>query len=258
MQHHFNVEIAKKFGMEIAVFLDHMAFWITKNIANNHNYHDGFYWTRNTMESYTHIFPYMSTMQVRKVLRNCEKYGLINTGNYNETKYDRTGWYSLTEYAAKLLNISICSKQQMDEVKTTNRKGQNNKPIPCTNTVTNTSRERARKKRVLLPDDFILNEQNKIRCKERNIDVSVFTIKFRLKNKGKLNEDWQNQAAIWIESENTEKSAVTKTELHSNVMEYGPGHPTWEDNQEWKRKQEMAHGSEISGNHAGRNGLYQN
>jgi hypothetical protein len=112
----------------------------------------------------------------------------------------------------------------------------------------NIKREHARKRRVPLPDDFILDDQNKIRCGEKSIDISLFTIKFRLKNKGKTSDDWQNQARIWIETERPDGFMGKKIESHSNVMEYGPGHPTWESNQEWNRRmKEKSHGRDQSG-----------
>lgn len=139
MQHHFNIEIAKKFGTDIAIFLDHMAFWTIKNMANNKHFYDGAYWTRNKAEAYTVIFPYWTEKQIRKILLDCERYGLINIGNYNKTKYDRTGWHSLTEYSAKLLNISIFPNGKMEVPKKENRSSQKGTAIPDTNTDTDTS-----------------------------------------------------------------------------------------------------------------------
>lgn len=233
MQHHFNVEIAKTFGVDIAIFLDHMAFWITKNMANNHNFHDGAYWTRNTMEAYTILFPYWTTMKVRKVLRNCEKFGLINKGNYNETKYDRTGWYSLTEYAAKLLNISICSNEQMEKVKRTNGRGQKNKSIPCTNTVTNTERASG-PKRLSLSDDFKFTEEHEQMCAEKNLKPKEVLDKFKawMKSKGVKSNNWAEEAKVWILREKQELRIISNnhllrpigTESKSNVPWFGENH----------------------------------
>lgn len=202
-QHHFNVDIAKKFGIDVAIFLDHMVYWIQKNMGNNKHFHDGTWWTRNTIEAYRVIFPYWSTMQVRKVLRDCKKYGLINTGNYNDRKYDRAGWYSLTEYAANLLNITICSKQQMEEAKTTNAWGQKNTPIPITNTITNIERA-ARKKRVPLPDDFNPDEKGMALAVETarkcNTTVSYLVSQFMkvMRANGKKACDWQLELDIFL------------------------------------------------------------
>jgi hypothetical protein len=51
MNHSFNVEIAKQFGVNSAIILNHLFFWIEKNKANNTHYYDENYWTRNTGKS---------------------------------------------------------------------------------------------------------------------------------------------------------------------------------------------------------------
>lgn len=194
LQHHFNISIAQKYGVHVALFLDHMAFWITKNMANNHNLHDGAYWTRNTVEAYSTIFPYLTPKQIRKVLLDCQKYGLINVGNYNKLKYDRTGWYSLTEYAAKLLNISIFPTGQMEVPKRANGIAPQGKPIPITNTVTNKERESkqksARPKRVPL-SQFKPNEEHLNLAKELQVNLEEQLESFRNRHTGKGNLDYE-------------------------------------------------------------------
>lgn len=153
LQHHFNRSIAKKFGIHIAVFLDQMVYWTDRNRANHHNFHDGAYWSRNTIEAFCIIFDYFSIDQMRKVISDCLKYGLINTGNYNKRAADRTAWYSLTDYAAELLRIDISpinqsnaqenqskslipdmwEKSQMEVGKIPNESGKNPAAIPITN-----------------------------------------------------------------------------------------------------------------------------
>lgn len=229
MQHHFNVEIAKKFGINVAIFLDHMAFWINKNVANNSHFHDGTYWTYNTVEAYTEIFPYWTTKQMRKVLSDCEKYGLINTGNYNEKKYDSKKWYSLTEYAAKLLNLTICPPGQMQLPKRANAIAQKGKPIAYALAVTNTSREPERKKRVPLSDDFKPNAEAEKLAREKGLDIAKVFFKFRhnAKSKGLTLIDWDSAFLKWISDEkkieiNPQK--ITNNEIRSTVPWFGDNH----------------------------------
>ena len=44
MQHSFDIDIAKEYGILEAILLNHMWFWIKKNEANDMNYFDGNYW----------------------------------------------------------------------------------------------------------------------------------------------------------------------------------------------------------------------
>lgn len=147
MHHSFDINIANKYGVNVAIFLNNMAFWIQKNIANNKHFHDGNYWTYNTVEAYTQLFPYWTTRQVRNVIDKCIKLGLILESNYNITTYDRTKWYALTEHAAQLLNITICQKGQMDSSKVTNGFDRNDKPIPDIKPVFKPDNNNAHKKK---------------------------------------------------------------------------------------------------------------
>lgn len=97
MTHSFSVEIAAKLGLNAAILLDNLGFWIAKNEANNVNFRDGNYWTFNSMKAFATLFPYMTKRQIEFALKKLKDEGLIVTANYNEQKYDRTLWYALTE-----------------------------------------------------------------------------------------------------------------------------------------------------------------
>ena len=57
MQHSFDIAIAKKYGINCAVLLNNICFWIEKNRANEKNFHDGKYWTYNTKKSISILLP---------------------------------------------------------------------------------------------------------------------------------------------------------------------------------------------------------
>jgi len=235
IQHHFNVEIAQKYGVNVAIFLDHMVFWVTKNLANNHNIHDGACWTRNTTESYTVIFPYWTAKQIRKVIADCKKHSLINVNSYNKTKYDQTKWYSLTEYAAKLLNISIFPKGQMDVPEKANGFSQKGRPIPITNTVTNTERESTpREKRVALSDSFSFSNENQKLCQERGVEAKACEEKFKAYALAKKikSDDWQAEAKLWILREKVTVNELNyknkPNETKSSLKFWEPGNPDYD------------------------------
>lgn len=103
MQHHFNVEVATKYGVHSAILLDNLYYWIEKNRANGIHYHDGQYWTYNSKKALSELFPYLSEKQVRTALEILKNDGIIITGNYNEVKLDRTLWYAITKKGYELL-----------------------------------------------------------------------------------------------------------------------------------------------------------
>ena len=57
MEHLFDVEIAKQYGVNAAVVLRHLQFWIIKNKTHNQNFHDGRTWTYYSVSAFTKIFP---------------------------------------------------------------------------------------------------------------------------------------------------------------------------------------------------------
>ena len=132
MEHHFNTEFAAKYGLIEAILFNHFEFWIEQNRANERNYHDGTYWTYNSIKSYAEIFPYLTQGKIKNALKHLETEGILQTGVYNENAYDRTLWYAFTKKGE-----SICKNQLMDLQKSTNGFAKTDEPIPYNNTYNN-------------------------------------------------------------------------------------------------------------------------
>ena len=153
MQHSFNVEIAKKYGILEAVLLNHLWFWIKKNKANNTNYFDGNYWTYNSKKAFSELFPYASERQIDYALKKLIDCGLVITGNYNKSSYDRTLWYAITK-----VGYSILQNCEMETTKLLNGNDEIVQPIPDINTDINTDNNNNNKKeRKKTSYDEILN-----------------------------------------------------------------------------------------------------
>lgn len=148
--HVFDVDDAIKYGMEKAVILQNMRFWLEKNKANGKNLHDGYYWTYNSVEAFYELFPYFKSQGViQRLLKSMEKDGLLLVGNYNKKSYDRTKWYSMPEYCVESVDNSHllkmtngivkndeCNHQKsiMDLSNLANGLAKNDEPIPDINT----------------------------------------------------------------------------------------------------------------------------
>jgi len=130
MEHHFNTEEAAKYGIEAAVILNNLRFWVDKNKANNRHFYDGRYWTYNSVKAFAELFPYMSQGVIRRALEKLESEGLIITGNYNQSSYDRTKWYAIMENPLDETEKSICQNEEPHLSNLTNQFGKNDKPIP--------------------------------------------------------------------------------------------------------------------------------
>lgn len=97
MMHQFDIEVARLYGINAAILLNNIAFWVVKNETNEENYHDGYYWTFNSVAAFNSLFPYLTEKQIWTALDKLKSEGLILAGNYNNDRRDRTAWYTLTE-----------------------------------------------------------------------------------------------------------------------------------------------------------------
>ena len=93
----FSAEYATKYGLEEAVMIQNLEYWICKNAANGRHFHDGRYWTYNTAEAFTKLFPFWNPKKIWRVLQSLIDQGVILTGEYNDSPYDHTKWYAFTD-----------------------------------------------------------------------------------------------------------------------------------------------------------------
>lgn len=136
MEYSFNINHAKKYGVNEAIIIKNFQFWITKNKASGIHNHDGRTWTYNTLEAFTELFPFWSERQIRTVIQSLIKQEVIIKGNYNKVGYDRTTWYAFSEEVTFLtdgLDISDKSKRhicQIEETELSNGSDTSVAPIP--------------------------------------------------------------------------------------------------------------------------------
>lgn len=133
MNHSFDVEIATKYGVNCAILLNHIYFWVEHNRANEKHFHDGYFWTYNSIKAFQELFPYMGARQIRSAIDKLKNEGLIITGNYNDDMRDRTMWYALTKKA-----YCICQNGNTQMSKMTNDIDLNNNIYNNTDTDTDT------------------------------------------------------------------------------------------------------------------------
>ena len=134
MNHSFNTEVAEKYGVDEAIMLENIAFWINKNEANRKHFYDNDYWTYNSTRAFTELFPYWTERQIQRILKSLEEKNLVKTGNYNKVAYDRTKWYGLTQ-----ISKCIYAKRQMEIHENVNGITEKVEPIPYINTVINSN-----------------------------------------------------------------------------------------------------------------------
>lgn len=129
------MDIAVEHGADVAIFVHNLVYWVEKNAANGKHFHDGRYWTYNSIKALGDMYPLWSASQIRTITKKAEQAGLIVTGNYNLKPMDRTMWYSPSDEVLKLYGLEkyippICEKSQMDLSENANAFAKNDKAIP--------------------------------------------------------------------------------------------------------------------------------
>ena len=97
MNFHFDGSVAEMYGVDGAVFISRLQFWIEKNAANDRHYHKGRYWTYNSLRAMEKLFPFWSRRQIERIVKNLKDKGVLLTANYARDSHDRTLFYALDE-----------------------------------------------------------------------------------------------------------------------------------------------------------------
>lgn len=148
-KHLFDIDLAQKHGINEAIFLESMAFWTRTNAAKGSNFHQGRFWVYGTPEYFQRYFPYFTERQINYLLAKCVEKGLLIKDTFNDKKYDRTSWYSLSDSILIELNLgidrlkplseAIIQNCQMDNTKLSDALDKIVRPIPNTKTNTKTN-----------------------------------------------------------------------------------------------------------------------
>jgi len=97
MNHSFDVAMAERYGVNEAIFIENLRFWILKNKANKRHFYDGRYWTYNSAKAFTELFPYWSKQQVERIIHKLKSAGVLLIGHYSPNTYDRTNFYAFSD-----------------------------------------------------------------------------------------------------------------------------------------------------------------
>lgn len=236
MNHSFDISVAQKYGVNVAIFLNNIAFWIKKNEANKKHFYDGRYWTYNSSEALSELFPYWSVDQMDRLIKKCKSFDLILVDNYNEKAYDRTRWYGLTDKCMNLLNIAIPLNHGSLPAKSRDSSREIAEPIPDIKPDIKPDKRESAEKRAPLSLDFVPDDETRaflIETAERcEIDRFELWNKFvdLCKTTKKKSADWNAEIRLFLRrekpsSKNRETSNVAP---RSTVQEWGPGHPSWD------------------------------
>lgn len=102
--HTFNVTLAERYGIESAILIEHIYWWIHKNECDKAEgmERDGRWWCRSTAKGFAKYIPYLKPDKIWRILRKMEGHILL-VGNFNTKVLNQTLWYSFTDEFEKEL-----------------------------------------------------------------------------------------------------------------------------------------------------------
>lgn len=232
--HSFNSEIAKDYNVDIAILVSSFDFWIERSIANKINNHDGSYWTYNSMKALSEMFDYFSESQIRRILNKMVDEGIIKTGNYNKSTYDRTAWYAFTDgFVEKYKSILRIGKFHLTN--SSNGSDEIDKPIPDPNTDSipdpNTDKKFNFKTSLLElgVEEQIVKDWLEVRRKKKasNTQTAFNGLKTQIEKSGlsaneciriSVERDWKGFKADWIieQSKQNQERTTARNQLIQN------------------------------------------
>lgn len=95
--HSFDTGVAQALGLNAASVYNHILYWLRHNFVEGTNFEEGKTWTYNSFEKMTKYMPYLTKDQIRRSLEDLFQAGLIIKSNFNNSKFDRTSWYSVPD-----------------------------------------------------------------------------------------------------------------------------------------------------------------
>ncbi|QOS97582.1 DnaD domain protein [Brevibacterium sp. JNUCC-42] len=162
--------LAVLIGLNEALFLQQLHYWLQKS---SHR-HDGRRWVYNTYSDWQAQFPFMGINTIRRVVNVLTEKGLVLIGNYNQSKIDRTKWYSIDyEKLDKLpsaqndhmdcgIQQSSAENEQLDSPKPAVQECSLGRTIPEITTEITTEKDEEKEEEGKVLDNPILLYQNNI------------------------------------------------------------------------------------------------
>ena len=131
--HNFNITLAKKYGIEAAILIEHIYWWVHKNECEEVEgmEHDGRWWCRSTAKGFAKYIPYMKPDKIWRTLRKLEG-SVLMVGNFNRQALNQTLWYTFTDKFIKELTSLDYDFENFKNANLKNKKSNNsiiNNPI---------------------------------------------------------------------------------------------------------------------------------
>ena len=194
-----NKTLAREIGLNEALVLQQINYWIEINRKTGKNFYEGRYWTYNSIRSWQeNDFDYMSFETVKRTFTKLEKQGYLITGNFNKDPRDKTKWYSINEDRLNELYLYLENKKRDSELLALSKNVDNSGDVEV---ITNA-----------LGQNDLMEQFKMTQCK--SADCTNAFMQNDLMQEGKM-----HQPLPEITTNNT-------TEITSDISEYPSVHPS--------------------------------
>jgi hypothetical protein len=102
-------------GLNEAIVIQQIHYWIRKNQENNINYYVGHYWTYNSYADWQKQFPFWCERTIKRIFLSLENKNILISDNFNQMKRDRTKWYRINYEALNRLYLQTTEKPHNSE-----------------------------------------------------------------------------------------------------------------------------------------------
>lgn len=87
--------LATKIGLDAALVLQHIHYWVEINRKKQSNLYEGSYWTYNSIKEWNKCFPFYTERTLQRIFKKLKELGVLKAGNFNKAKFDKTTWYTI-------------------------------------------------------------------------------------------------------------------------------------------------------------------
>lgn len=100
--HSFNVSLATFIGLNETIILTNFYFSVKSNEGNENMIKDGRVWFFRSVNEMNGLYPYLSAKKIRLAIERLIEAGYVYKGDYNQDKFNKCNWYSISDEAYKL------------------------------------------------------------------------------------------------------------------------------------------------------------
>lgn len=94
-------------GVNEAIILQQVHYWLEINRKEGKNFHEGRYWTYNTYDEWHEQFPFWSKETIKRAFKRLRSMNIIIVDRFNIYHMDRTLWYTIDYDRLKsIMNVS--------------------------------------------------------------------------------------------------------------------------------------------------------